>query len=123
MASGSAVAAVGANDLDALKAVVEFPLPIETVDHCDQVQSGTSTVTYTNAKAMRAACLAYRKQETATRSNPCLDDAEPVDLRGGGDAVDVVLHSVCGYTVNPVYSLGWRAGAWKLTGIGIRSPE
>ena len=118
------VAAVGANDLDALTAIGEFPLTVETADHCDSAGDSTfSKVTHKNAKAMRRDCLAYRKQELSTRSDPCLADTEALDLRNAGGAVDVILHSICGGQFNPVYSLVWRAGAWKLSEIAIREPD
>jgi hypothetical protein len=117
------VAAVGANDLNTLAAIGAFPVTVETVDRCDGVDSSTSRVTHKDAKAMRRDCIAYRKQEESPRSDPCLTDTEPVDLLSSDGTVDVVLHSICGGRVNPVYNLVWRAGAWKLSEIGIRDPQ
>jgi hypothetical protein len=114
------VAAVGANDLRALAAVGDFPLTVETVDRCDEVQSDRSTVTHKDAKAMQRDCAAYRKQELPHRSDPCGADAEPVGLTSGDGTVDLVLHSMCGGQFNPVYTLVWRAGAWKLSAITVR---
>jgi hypothetical protein len=79
-------------------------------------------VTHKNAKGMRRDCLAYRKQEVPMRANPCpTGNDEPVAVSGGGGGVDVHLHSMCGYTVAPVCSLVWRAGAWKLSQIRVES--
>jgi hypothetical protein len=120
------VAAVGANKLDALAAVGEFPLTVETADNCGDPPVNNLTfskVTHKNAKAMSRDCLAYRKQELPSRSDPCLADTFPVDLRGGDGAVDVILHSICGGQFNPVYSLVWRAGVWRLSEIGTVQPE
>jgi hypothetical protein len=110
------LAAVAANDLDALTVVGAFPLTVETVDHCDTVGSSTSMVIHKDAKAMRRDCIAYRKQETSTRSDPC-PDTEALSLSGGDGTVDVMLHSMCGGQFNPVYRLVWRASAWKLSEI------
>jgi hypothetical protein len=120
------VAAVASEDLDAVAAVADFPLTLESAgDQCTTSAGPTfpdHPVTHKTAKDMRRDCLAYRKQEPPTRANPCpTGHEEAVSLSGGGESVDVHMHSMCSYTIAPVYSLLWRAGAWKLSQISVES--
>ena len=113
------VAAVDSGDLDAVAAVADFPLTVESPnDQCTTSAEPTfpdHPVTHKNAKEMRRDCLAYRKQQVPSRANPCpTGNDEPVGVSGGDDEVDVRLHLMCSFMLSPVYRLVWRAGAWKL---------
>jgi hypothetical protein len=120
------VAAVASEDLDVIVGVVEFPLSVQSAsDNCNtsgEPMFPDQSITHKNMKDLRRDCSAYRKQQPPTRANPCpTGNDEVVGLSGGGDAIELQLHSMCSYQLQPVYSLAWRAGAWKLSQIRVES--